>query len=412
MRTPKVRLYIRIRSADGRDAYADPAWNRNRTLRAAYAMVRGQAEHHPEGCYYLRYLRSGKRVWQSVGSDADVALVALRKIQHHLESLSLGLRPRNPTQVEQTGPAKHSLTQAAQEYLAEVRQFRAPKTIAACENMVTRFATKFSDKSVEDISRKDLLAYMAFLKQEGLSDRSVFNHVNRITTFLRSNGVSGLLRRADRPRYDEKDVRAYNAEELAALFAAATDEERILFQFFVGTGFREQEVMYCTWANIDLKGKVISVRSKPEMGFRVKDKEERSVPVPDALIQALAGRKRDSTSMLVFPGRGGKPNGHFLRILQKLAFRAGLNCGECSTKSGKSCAAHPVCSKWGLHSLRRTFATLHSDAGVSARTVQRWLGHSDLATTLRYLAVADIRSERTRSQVNGTFAALSLGGPA
>ncbi|WP_263367842.1 hypothetical protein [Edaphobacter bradus] len=37
--------------------------------------------------------------------------------------------------------------------------------------------------------------------------------------------------------------------------------------------------MYCTWGNVDFKGKVISVRSKPEMGFRIKDKEERSVPV-------------------------------------------------------------------------------------------------------------------------------------
>ena len=67
---------------------------------------------------------------------------------------------------------------------------------------------------------------------------------------------------------------------------------------------------------------MISVRSKPEMGFRIKDKEERSVPVPDSLIATLADRKRSSTSVLIFPGDNGRPNGHFLRVLQKLAFRA------------------------------------------------------------------------------------------
>jgi hypothetical protein len=35
---------------------------------------------------------------------------------------------------------------------------------------------------------------------------------------------------------------------------------------------------------------------------------------------------------------------------------------------------------------------MHAEAGVLAPTIQRWLGHSHLATTLRYLAIADIRS--------------------
>jgi integrase len=52
---------------------------------------------------------------------------------------------------------------------------------------------------------------------------------------------------------------------------------------------------------------------------------------------------------------------------------------------------------------------MHAEAGVPAPTIQRWLGHSDLATTLRYLAIADVRSEWTRSQVNATFARLNTG---
>jgi hypothetical protein len=51
--------------------------------------------------------------------------------------------------------------------------------------------------------------------------------------------------------------------------------------------------------------------------------------------------------MLVFPGPKGKPNGHFLRVLQNLALRAGLNCGECVNKKGQSCNVKPICGDWG-----------------------------------------------------------------
>jgi len=49
MKTPKVRLYIRVLLAGGQYSFCDPVWNRNRTLRSGYALVAGQSEFHPEG---------------------------------------------------------------------------------------------------------------------------------------------------------------------------------------------------------------------------------------------------------------------------------------------------------------------------------------------------------------------------
>lgn len=438
MQTPKVRLYIRVRRSDGRHSFLEPARTRNHILRAGYALVGGQPEYHPEAIYYLRYLQGAKRTWQAVGPDPDRAIVALRNTQHDLEARALGRKVPNPVSTldiessrsairhpavdpDVVTPLGTPLTEAIATYIAEVRRFRAPKTIAACENILSLFGARFPQKSIQTLTRKDLLDHMSFLRERGLGQRTVYNHIARIGTLLRANKITGLLAHSDKPKYDEKAPTAYDCDQLNALFAAATAEERILFEFFLGTGFREQEVMHCTWRNIDFKGKVITIWSKPEMGFRLKDKEERSVPVPDSLIGALACRKMQSTSMLVFPGANEKPNGHFLRILKDLALRAGLNCGECvckpKMKNGKvqprrSCATHPVCGDWGLHKFRKTFGTFHSEAGVSPRTIQIWLGHSDLATTLRYLAAADLRSERTRNQVNASFAALSAGGAA
>lgn len=74
----------------------DPVWNKNRTRRSGYALTEGQPEQHPEGVYYLRYLRDGKGVWQPVGQSADAAIIALRNTEHDLQSIALGRRTPTP----------------------------------------------------------------------------------------------------------------------------------------------------------------------------------------------------------------------------------------------------------------------------------------------------------------------------
>lgn len=137
---------------------------------------------------------------------------------------------------------------------------------------------------------------------------------------------------------------------------------------------------------MDFTGKTFHVTVKRELGFRPKDHEERLVPLPDRLIEALRARHRkNGGTRLIFANGKGGPEGHFLRRLKGLALSAGLNCEHCVNRCGLSCAEHPVCSKWELHKFRKTFATMHHESGVSARTLQAWLGHSDLETTLAYL---------------------------
>ena len=50
---------------------------------------------------------------------------------------------------------------------------------------------------------------------------------------------------------------------------------------------------------------------------------------------------------------------------------------------------------------KSTFATRCLWAGVDLRTVQQWLGHSDMESTMRYLKPA--RNEAVREKVNEIF---------
>lgn len=74
MRSPKVRLYLRVRLIDGHYRYADPVWEPEPYSACRVHFGGWSAEIHPEGIYYVRFLRGDKRVWRAVGADAEQPL--------------------------------------------------------------------------------------------------------------------------------------------------------------------------------------------------------------------------------------------------------------------------------------------------------------------------------------------------
>ena len=87
----------------------------------------------------------------------------------------------------------------------------------------------------------------------------------------------------------------------------------------------------------------------------------------------------------VFPTAGCNPKLDFLDCLKAVTERAKLGEGD-----------------FWLHKFRATFATRCLCAGVDLRTVQQWLGHSDMESTMRYLKPS--RSQHVRDKVNEIFA--------
>jgi len=134
----------------------------------------------------------------------------------------------------------------------------------------------------------------------------VSNRVAEVVTFLRHFNIKDV---SVRVRYVEKEVRAYRPDELKTLFAAATPEEWLLFQFYLCTGCREQEVANAHWNEVDYVDRLFRVTAKPN--WRPKDLEEREIPVPDYLLAAL--KEKTTQGDLIFPTADGKRDGHMLR---------------------------------------------------------------------------------------------------
>jgi integrase/recombinase XerD len=378
----EVNLTKRIKTSNGM-RYCPVVVSGNRRVKPHFVIVNGQPERHPEGAYYLEWRENGRRVRLSVGKDpADATARRLRK-EAELNALNNGA-----SVVPDNGENGHrSIATAVAEFLEETELSKKPKTLAAYTTSLNYFTESCPKLFLKDIERKDLLKFGAFLREhKKQSPRSVYNKFENLMSFLKANGIRGLVGKNDWPRYTEEEPEIYDQEELDTLFRACDDEERLWFEFFLMTGMREQEVMYTYWSDINFRHATVRVSHKADRGWTPKAYKEREIPIPSNLADSLASWKRKATKGcdLVFPTAGCNPKLNFLDDLKAVAERAKLDKDN-----------------FWLHKFRATFATRCLWAGVDLRTVQQWLGHSDMESTMRYLKPA--RNEAVREKVNEIF---------
>jgi integrase/recombinase XerD len=376
----EVNLTKRVRIGAGL-RYCQVVVSANGRVKPDAVLVNGKPERHPEGAYYIEWHDHGKRVRLSVGKDAaEASAMRLRK------ETELNDGDATVPEIRQNG--HRSVAAAVAEYLEETTLTKKPKTLAAYTTALNYFTDSCHKLSIEDIDRKDLLKFCAFLRDEkNQSPRSVYNKFENLMSFLKAQGVRGLVGKNDWPRFTEEEPEIYEEKELDKLFAACEAEERLWYQFFLMTGEREQEVMFTYWSDVNFAASTVRVSHKPDRGWTPKAYKEREIPIPSKLAKSLKAWKGKSAvdCSLVFPTAGCRPKLNFLDCLKAVAERAKLDKE----------------SFW-LHKFRATFATRCLWAGVDLRTVQQWLGHSDMESTMRYLKPS--RSQQMRDKMNEIFA--------
>ena len=384
MRKVRVNLTKYIQTTAG-PRYCPAVISPNGRIKQDVVRVNGKEERHPEGAYYLDWRRNGKRVRLSVGKNAVDAQTQCQRKTFELNAAAAGVEL--VPGVGPNGNGHRSLAAAVTEYLEETRLSKKPKTHAAYSTALAYFTESCPKLYLEHIERRDLLKFSAFLRDEKeQAPRSVHNKFSNVLGFLRSQGITGLVKKDDWPRYVEEEAEVYERAELDTLFAACDTEERLWFEFFLMTGMREQEVMHVCWSDVNLAQHTVRVSHKPQFNWTPKAYKEREIPIPEKLVARLQAAKavRDKACTLVFPTAGCRPKLDFLDCLKECAERAKLKKED-----------------FWLHKFRATFATWHLWAGVDLRTVQQWLGHSDMESTMRYLKPS--RSQATRAKVNATF---------
>jgi integrase/recombinase XerD len=378
----QCNLTKRIQTSKG-PRYCPVPLSANGRIRPDVVLVGDREERHPEGAYYISWYEGKRLIRLSVGKDAQDAAARRQRKEAELNALNNGV-----SVLPENGNGHPSVAAAVAKFLEETELTKKPKTLAAYTTALNYFTASCPKLYLQDIDRTDLLKFCAFLRdKKKQAPRSVYNKFENVMTFLKANKIRGLVGKNDWPRYTEEEPEMYEREDLDKLFKACDAEEKLWYQFFLMTGMREQEVTHTYWSDINLAHATVRVSHKPDRGWTPKAYKEREIPIPAKLVKSLKAwkAKSDKTCSLVFPTAGCNPKLDFLDCLKAVADRAKLDDDN-----------------FWLHKFRATFATRCLWAGVDLRTVQQWLGHSDMESTMRYLKPS--RSQQTREKVNEIFA--------
>ena len=160
-------------------------------------------------------------------------------------------------------------------------------------------------------------------------------------------------------------------EELARLFAAACHlKARSFLMVSYGTGLRLSELCKLRVQHIDSADDRRCIRVEQGKGAR-----DRYVPLSDDVLQVLRTwwqRTRSSDWLFATARHESCPLDG--RMAQRWYYQARDGAG--------------IIKRGGIHTLRHCYATHLLEAGVDLHTLQQWLGHRHVSTTMRYLHLA------------------------
>jgi integrase len=187
---------------------------------------------------------------------------------------------------------------------------------------------------------------------------------------LRENPVRDVERQ---PLARRAHIDVYSTKEIRALMrAAASQQDRAIFQAAAFTGLRMGELLALRWRDVDLELRTIRVTASYSHRQLTTPKSGKGRAIVEPVARSLARlRTRDRMTGpddLVFPG----PHGGYL---DDSALR----------RRYKAARADAGLRPLRFHDLRHTFGTL-AIRTADPRELQEWMGHADFSTTEIYLS--------------------------
>jgi integrase len=386
-----VSLVRNCKTEKGWRRYA-VAFGRNGRIRPGWVMVGDEPEYFELGRYELRLYEGSRLVYRPAGETPSAALAARELLERKLAAKISAAEAGILLPEEEAG--RVSLARKAHEFERDAEQRGALTAAAMNRRVIAEFLRAVKKIYVDEIRREDIFDFHATARKHGSADRTVANKHMRVASFLRFAGVDPKII-PPVPRYDETLPTIYTHEQIRDILAGAGPYMRLVIGIALKCGLRDQEIVHLEWSDIHCQDKVLRVSSKPRYEFRVKDSEERDIPVPDDLLAEIERwHIRHPKAALLLGTKKDTPNRKLLRTLKRLAKREGLNCNRCEGCNG----VLGECQEWTLHKFRRTYCTTLLRSGVDLRTVQAYMGHADLGSTMRYLRPAS--SPEAQARIN------------
>jgi integrase len=257
--------------------------------------------------WYLCYHECGQRRQPRVGLDRDEARRMAAEIHAQLESAaptSLGFEPISLIDLRKRWLDHHEYVRRSS--LATVRRYRA-----ATAHLLHFIGEAQPIRRASDFRPAHAENFVRFLRSLKVAPNG---HANADKRRLRDKGIKFILeicctlfnyaaRQRHLPPYAENPFRSLEigripihdpkpvvilTEEEERKFLEACDQWQFpLFATLLMTGLRPGELTHLLLTDVELESGWLHVRNKPDLGWKVKTRNERSIPLLPALVAVL-----------------------------------------------------------------------------------------------------------------------------
>jgi integrase len=272
----------------------------------------------------------------------------------------------------------------------------------------------FGSIRLDRLRKSHIDGLLVKLRADGLSDSTVRQVYTVLRGILADAKLDGLItdnpaERVSRPRVAHREATYLDADQVAAVLAAAEDLRYwVVLVLIAATGLRRGEALALSWDAVNLKDATLKVSATlSRVGGQLvitepkSPRSRRAVPLSAPIVTKLKAHRKTqleervhagdqwTDSGLVFTSELGGPVDprNILRTVQIAAGKAGIE-------------------NVGVHTLRHSAAVAWLESGVHIKAAADLLGHSSISITGDIYGHAS--DATTRAAVDGLSSALGL----
>jgi len=251
-----------------------------------------------------------------------------------------------------------------------------PSTRTGYDRVVLKYCGDWLERDLPSLTDNEILKkYTAIREQSGPAQAALAIRVLKaiysyaVARFdLPERNIGRILRIAGIVLSPVRKTRHIQMNDLPKWYKAVSAQSknrqerpaRDIFLVGLFTGLRKTEIMSLKWEDIDLRSRTLTARN-------TKNHRDHTLPLTDFLVRLLRARKSETgNSAYVFPGKDlvGR-----VRDIDDSRFRVIEESGVGFT----------------IHDLRRTFATIAAEVGISPYLLKKLLNHKSGDVTEGYV---------------------------
>lgn len=235
---------------------------------------------------------------------------------------------------------------------------------------------------LEDVTKKDILAYLANLKNNKITTTSIARKLSSIKAlhfFLSTNlrGFDDVSKHISTPKKEVKLPTVLSIEEVELLIKNIKQDSKVssrnhaIIELLFSSGLRVSELTELCISQLhmhdNLNNKYIIIKGKGDKERIVPIRNEAVKVLRNYLINERQELKKINTDLVFLNYKGEHLSRvSVFKILKQLALEAGID------------------KEISPHTLRHSYATFLLNKGVGLRSLQQMLGHEDISTTQIY----------------------------